>query len=63
MQETHASKSHDEQMRDALRTALYKAINNLRDPQSDTRTIASQVKQTADLIVLELEENSDEQHG
>jgi hypothetical protein len=54
MPETQTVKSHDEQMRDALRTGLYKAINNLRDPQSDTRTIASQVKQTADLILAEI---------
>jgi ribosomal protein S5 len=56
MPETQTIKNHDEQMRDALRTALYKAINNLRDPQADTRTIASQVKQTADLVLIELEE-------
>jgi hypothetical protein len=54
MPESPAQK--DERLRTKMKMELYWALASLRNSELDLRTIASQVKQTADLILIELDE-------
>jgi hypothetical protein len=56
MPESPAQK--DERLRTKMKMELYWALASLRNSELDLRTIASQVKQTADLVLIELEEAS-----